>query len=230
MVTTKANDIDIAGASGNTTDSALAPASYSENWSLHPGEALRRKRGLTAKEQQGLAKQPVVLPQAVFESPALRGKAFYADESCLIFCGEVREVLGWLRDAGVLVDCIVTSPPFYGQRDYGVAGQIGLELKPEEYITKLVDVFCDTREVLNTTGSLWVNLGDTYWNGRGQAKGQDVKQLARRFGLRPQDRRGDGKLCKNKQLLLIPHRFAIAMQDKDWIVRKDIVWAKFNPL
>jgi len=203
---------------------------YSEAWSLHPGAALRRKRGISAKEQQVRAKHPVVLAQEVFESRALRKKAFHADKDCLIFCGEVREVLDWLRQAGVFVDCIVTSPPFYGQRDYGVAGQLGLEQKPEEFITNLVKVFSDTHEVLSTTGSLWVNLGDTYWNGRGQARGQDEKQLARRFGLRPQDRRGDGKLCKNKQLLLIPHRFAIAMQDKDWIVRNDNVWVKPNPI
>ncbi|MDG4598067.1 MAG: hypothetical protein P9F75_20655 [Candidatus Contendobacter sp.] len=68
--------------------------SYSEKWSLHPGEALRRKRGLSAKEQQALAKQPVVLAQDVFESPTLRRKAYYADENCPIFCGEVRKVLG----------------------------------------------------------------------------------------------------------------------------------------
>jgi site-specific DNA-methyltransferase (cytosine-N4-specific) len=206
------------------------PSDYSEKWSLHPGETLRRKRGISAKEQQVLAKNPAVLPQQIFESSALTKKAFYADETCLIFCGEVREVLSWLRGAGVFADCIVTSPPFYGQRDYGVPGQIGLEQKPAEFITKLVDVFSDAREVLNTSGSLWVNLGDTYWNGRGQARGQDDKQLARRFGLRPQDRRGDGKLCKNKQLLLIPHRFAISMQDEDWIVRNDNVWVKPNPI
>jgi len=185
---------------------------------------------LSAADQQALAKHPVPLAQKIFESPVLAKKAFYADESCLIFCGEVRQVLGWLREAGVFADCIVTSPPFYGQRDYGVAGQLGLEQKPEEFLSNLVDVFSDAREVLNTSGSLWVNLGDTYWNGRGQARGQDDKQLARRFGLRPQDRRGDGKLCKNKQLLLIPHRFAIAMQAADWIVRNDNVWVKPNPI
>lgn len=209
------------------TDSIV---SYVEKWSLHPGEAIRRKRGISAKEQQSLAKNPVVLAQEIFESQTLRNKAFYADENCLIFCGEVREVLGWLRDTGVFVDCIVTSPPFYGQRDYGIAGQIGLELHPDEYVKKLIDVFCDIREVLNTTGSLWVNIGDTYWNGRGEHKGRDQKQQARRFGLRPQDRRGDGKICKNKQLLLVPHRFAIAMQDNDWIVRNDNVWIKPNPI
>lgn len=203
---------------------------HSEEWSLHPGTAQRRKRGLSAQEQQERAKHPPVLPQELFESRGLRKKAFHADKNCLIFCGDVHEVLGWLIDAGLFVDCVVTSPPFYGQRDYGVAGQLGLEQKPEEFISKLVNVFDDAREVLQTTGSLWVNLGDTYWNGRGEHKGTDHKQQARRFGLRPQDRRGDGKLCKNKQLLLIPHRFAIAMQDKEWIVRNDNVWVKPNPI
>jgi site-specific DNA-methyltransferase (adenine-specific) len=205
-------------------------APYSETWSLHPGATLRSKRGISAAEQQDRAKHPLVLPQEIFESSELRNKAFYADEKCLIFCGEVRDVLKWLREAAIFVDCVVTSPPFYGQRDYGVAGQFGLEQKPEEYIRKLVDAFGDTREIMHTTGSLWVNLGDTYWNGRGQHRGKDLKQAARRFGLRPQDRRGDGKLCKNKQLLLIPHRFAIAMQDENWIVRNDNVWVKPNPI
>jgi site-specific DNA-methyltransferase (adenine-specific) len=203
---------------------------YAEKWSLHPGEALRRKRGISAKEQQARAKHPLAISQEVFESPALREKAFYADKDSMIFCGDVREVLGWLREAGIYADCVVTSPPFYGQRDYGVAGQIGLEQTPYEFIAKLVDVFSDVREVLQTSGSLWVNLGDTYWNGRGEHRGKDKKQDARRFGLRPQDRRGDGKLCKNKQLLLLPHRFAIAMQDKEWIVRNDNVWVKPNPI
>lgn len=106
---------------------------YSEKWSLHPGEALRLKRGLSAKEQQTRAKHPVVLSQNIFETPSLRKKAFFADKNCMIFCGEVREVLRWLNEAGVFADSVITSPPFYGQRDYGVAGQIGLEQKPQEF-------------------------------------------------------------------------------------------------
>jgi site-specific DNA-methyltransferase (adenine-specific) len=201
-----------------------------EAWSMHPGAVQRRARGVNAKQQQALAKHPSQTARSVFENSTLRRKAFYADSQTLIFQAEVREALGWLKEAGLFVDCIVTSPPFYGQRDYGVAGQIGLEGTPYEFIAKLVDVFCSARDVLKTTGSLWMNLGDTYWNGRGEHKGKDHKQQARRFGLRPQDRRGDGRLCKNKQLLLIPHRFAIAMQDREWIVRNDNVWVKPNPI
>lgn len=91
----RARNIDIdADTLINSAVATGGSVSYSEKWSLHPGEALRRKRGLSAKEQQALAKQPVVLTQDVFESPTLRRKAFYADETCLIFCGEVRKVLG----------------------------------------------------------------------------------------------------------------------------------------
>ena len=124
-----------------------------EQWSMHPGAVQRHKRGLTAKQQQALAKHPPITRQAIFESPELTRRAFYADSRCLIFHAEVRDALGWLKAAGLEVDCIVTSPPFYGQRDYGVAGQIGLEGTPYEFVSKLVEVFRDTREVLKTTGS-----------------------------------------------------------------------------
>ena len=221
-------ELQYAPVMNNRTDNGFT--SYSETWSMNPGATLRQKRGISGKEQQVRAKHPVVLAQDIFQAESLRKKAYYADSSSLVFCGEVHEVLRWLQDAGILADCVVTSPPFYGQRDYAVVGQLGLEQTPQEFIKKLVEAFAATREVLQTTGSLWVNLGDTYWNGRGEHKGKDHKQSARRFGLRPQDRRGDGKLCKNKQLLLVPHRFAIAMQDKDWLLRNDNVWVKPNPI
>src|SRR5690606_1548175 len=135
-----------------------------------------------------------------------------------------------LATAGVIVNCMVTSPPFYGQRDYGAEGQIGLEEHPQQFIEQLVACFEAVKPVLAENGSLWVNLGDTYWSGKGEHKSGEGKQSARRFGLRPQDRSGDGLLCKPKQLLLIPHRFAIEMQDKDWLVRNDNVWVKPNPI
>jgi len=169
-------------------------------------------------------------PQAVFESSFLTKKAFYADEHTLIFHADVNTAFEWLRTAALRVDCIVTSPPFYGQRDYNVDGQIGLEDNPLDYITKLVVAFNGAVDVLKETGSLWVNIGDTYWSGRGEHRGKDHKQSARRFGIRPQDKKGDGKYTRGKQLLLIPHRFAIAMQDQRWIVRNDNVWVKPNPL
>lgn len=130
----------------------------------------------------------------------------------------------------MVVDCIVTSPPFYGQRDYGVEGQLGLESHPSEYISNLLEVFSLCWDLLSDTGSLWVNLGDTYWSGKGAHLSSESKQSARRFGLRPQDAPGDGAWARPKQLLLIPHRFAIAMQDAGWLVRNDNVWVKPNPV
>lgn len=177
-----------------------------------------------------LALIPQIATEEAFCDAKLRKAAYYADENVLIFNMDVREAMAHLATAGVLVNCMVTSPPFYGQRDYGAKGQIGLEEHPQQFIEQLVACFESARPVLAENGSLWVNLGDTYWSGKGEHKSGESKQSARRFGLRPQDRTGDGLLCKPKQLLLIPHRFAIAMQDKDWIVRNDNVWVKPNPI
>lgn len=203
---------------------------------------LRRATGKVAKnrtsrldEAKPLTKAnaallPQVASKATFADKELRKAAFYSDDNVLIFNMDVRQAMGYLARAGVTVNCIVTSPPFYGQRDYGVSGQIGLEEHPREFVAKLVESFEASRPVLAENGSLWVNLGDTYWSGKGEHKSGETKQSARRFGLRPQDRTGDGDLCKPKQLLLIPHRFAIAMQDRDWLVRNDNVWVKPNPI
>jgi site-specific DNA-methyltransferase (adenine-specific) len=177
-----------------------------------------------------LALRPQVTSHDAFTNPELRKAAYYADDNVLIFNMDVREAMAHLAAAGVIVNCMVTSPPFYGQRDYGAKGQIGLEEHPQQFIEQLVDCFESAKPVLAENGSLWVNLGDTYWSGKGEHKSGESKQSARRFGLRPQDRTGDGRLCKPKQLLLIPHRFAIGMQDRDWIVRNDNVWVKPNPI
>jgi site-specific DNA-methyltransferase (adenine-specific) len=176
------------------------------------------------------ALHPATTPQSTFCSKRLVKEAYHADESTLVFQGDVRSALVSLAEEGVEVDCIVTSPPFYGQRDYEHDEQLGLEDHPREFIEALVDVFRQCKPVLRDTGSLWVNLGDTYWSGKGQHRSKEAKQGARRFGMRPQDKRGDGEWCRPKQLLLIPHRFAIAMQDDGWLVRNDNVWVKPNPI
>lgn len=177
-----------------------------------------------------VALRPEHTPEEVFQSAQLVEAAFFADPTCLVFQGDAVASLGIMAAAGLKVDCIVTSPPFYGQRDYGVEGQIGLELNPADYITRLLAVFAACIPLMKPTSSLWVNLGDTYWSGRGQHRSGENKQSARRFGLRPQDHRRGGNWTRSKQLLLIPHRFAIAMQDVGWVVRNDNVWVKPNPL
>lgn len=176
------------------------------------------------------ALHPEPTPQAVFTSSDLRVEAYYSDDQALLLNMDVKKGLQQLINGNVKVDCIVTSPPFYGQRDYGFDGQIGLEKHPRDFIDHLVEVFDLCSQVLKDTGSLWVNLGDTYWSGKGAHKSAEAKQGARRFGIRPQDLPGDGEWTRPKQLLLIPHRFAIAMQDAGWLVRNDNVWIKPNPV
>jgi len=144
--------------------------------------------------------------------------------------GDVKHCLQRLIDARIEVDCIVTSPPYYGQRDYGIDGQLGLEDHPQHFIDHLIEVFTLCGALLRETGSLWINIGDTYWSGKGAHKSGEVKQEARRFGLRPQDRTGDGRWTRPKQLLLIPHRLAIALQEQGWLVRNDVVWIKPHPV
>lgn len=176
------------------------------------------------------ALRPVKTSQRRFNSSRIRKEAVFADGKTVLLHGDVKERLQLLIDAGIEVDCIVTSPPYYGQRDYGVDGQIGLEEHPSAFIDDLVEVFDLCAQALKETGSMWINIGDTYWSGKGAHKSKEKKQGARRFGIRPQDKPGDGKWARPKQLLLIPHRLAIALQDNGWLVRNDNVWVKPNPV
>lgn len=162
------------------------------------------------------------------ENPGHSGMTPYFSSSCItLYKGSALQVLSTIKEESV--DCIVTSPPYYGKRDYGIDGQLGLEEHPQIYINNLIAVFREAKRILKPSGSLWVNIGDTYWSGKGRSHGEDSKQKNRRFG-RPQDKKGEGPWCVPKQLLLIPHRFAIAMQDEGWIVRNDNVWHKPAPI
>lgn len=206
----------------STTARHLAP--------VPPSSASVDDAGMLKDTPANRALHPETLPPNAFRNKRLRDGAVFADDDSLILCGDVKEELQKLIDAKILVDCIVTSPPYYGQRDYGVDGQLGQEEHPREFISNLVEVFALCRQLLRETGSLWINIGDTYWSGKGAHKSKEVKQGARRFGLRPQDRPGDGVWTRPKQLLLIPHRLAIELQDDGWLVRNDNVWVKPNPV
>ncbi len=131
-------------------------------------------------------------------------------------------------DAGTVQTCI-TSPPYWGLRDYGSEGQLGLEPTPGEYVAKLVSVFAEVRRVLRDDGTLWLNLGDSYascpasggpgkqWDGNNQRTPMD-RQYRRPSGLKPKD------------LVGIPWRVAFALQEDGWTLRSDIIWAKPNPM
>jgi DNA modification methylase len=125
------------------------------------------------------------------------------------------------------VQCVVTSPPYYGLRDYGVAGQIGLEATPEEWVAELVAVFREVRRVLRDDGALWLNVGDCY--GSGTRATRDVSRSTKHgYWNNPNISRRVGSPAK--QLLGMPWRLALALQADGWWVRSDIIWAKPNPM
>lgn len=146
------------------------------------------------------------------------------------------DALGVLRDLpGGSIDCCVTSPPYWGLRDYGVEGQIGLESTPQEYTAKIVEVFEEVRRVLTDDGTLWLNLGDSYNNTDKWSGGQNAgKHVVAKDGGVPSHavsrKRPPLSGLKPKDLCGIPWRVAFALQDAGWWLRSDIIWAKSNPM
>ena len=132
------------------------------------------------------------------------------------------------------VHCCVTSPPYLGLRDYGCEGQIGLESTPDAYVSKMVDVFLEVRRVLRDDGTLWLNLGDSYFNSRPGSGGKCVLPRAGksmtegRYHDAKRDFTGTG--IKPKDLIGIPWRVAFALQADGWYLRQDIIWHKPNPM
>lgn len=154
---------------------------------------------------------------------------FYADDGVTLYQGDALAVLREMGDESV--NCIVTSPPYFGLRDYGIEGQHGLEETPAEYVETMRSVFAEARRVLAKDGTLWLNLGDSYYSGRGKPgpNSADAKSAARRGWTRAVDRPG-ADWAKPKNLLGIPWRVAFALQDDGWILRNDIIWAKTQPM
>ena len=126
---------------------------------------------------------------------------YYADEWTTLYHCDVGTGIPLASDS---VQCVVTSPPYWGLRDYGATDQVGLESSPREYVAKLVSVFRDVRRVLRDNGTLWLNLGDTYT--------------------------GVGNGLKQKDLVGIPWRVAFALRADGWYLRSDIIWNKTNPM
>lgn len=149
----------------------------------------------------------------------------------MIHVGDCLEVMRRL-EAGSVQTC-VTSPPYFGLRDYGHDGQIGLEATPDAFVGKLVEVFREVKRLLRDDGTLWLNLGDSYnaYNGnRGQSESLDRERDAE---ARPKLAKGAGlttSSLKNKDLIGIPWRVAFALQADGWYLRQDIIWSKPNPM
>src|SRR5574343_992618 len=137
---------------------------------------------------------------------------------------------------GKSVQCVVTSPPYWGLRDYGVEGQLGLEKTPDEYVANMVAVFREVRRVLKDDGVLWLNLGDSYCSvghkkshsGFGTTGLSGGKAQEHSPTRRENDARSLG--LKHKDLIGIPWRVAFALQADGWYLRQDIIWHKPNPM
>lgn len=156
-------------------------------------------------------------------------------ERNVIYQGDCLEVLKTLSDGSV--NCCITSPPYYGLRDYGVPGQLGNENSPEEYIKKLVDVFTEVRRVLADDGTLWVVIADSYAGSNQGAgtKNLNPKQASNKGTVYMSDRNHKSKSlridgCKPKDLMGIPWLLAFALRESGWYLRQDIIWAKGNPM
>lgn len=176
--------------------------------------------------------------------------------SVRIITGDCRDVLRALPDQSV--NCCVTSPPYFGLRDYGVDGQIGLEETPDAFVAEMVAVFREVRRVLRDDGTLWLNLGDSYaGSGRGGNptkesstlqgghSSQEASMVSRTRGSKlpagfHEKARLDGSIgrawmsppagLKQKDLIGIPWRVAFALQADGWFLRQDIIWSKPNPM
>ncbi|KAA6334813.1 Modification methylase DpnIIB [termite gut metagenome] len=160
-----------------------------------------------------------------------------------IYTGDALAILSTLPDKSV--SCCVTSPPYYGLRDYGVTGQIRQEDTPEEYIKRLVDIFREIRRILTGEGVLWLNIGDCYWRGKGRngertgedqqeryREGKSINRGCSNTGIKNTITAQNGKheVIKPKDLIGIPWMLAFALRADGWYLRQEIIWHKLNPM
>ncbi len=149
-----------------------------------------------------------------------------------ILVGDALDQLRGLADGSVR--CCVTSPPYWSLRDYGVAGQLGLESTPAEYVAGMVAVFREVRRVLVDDGTLWLNLGDSYSGAVGSGQ-NDFRSSSLSGGKSKRDPMNEEGITRNtllapKNLVGIPWRVAFALQADGWYLRSDIIWSKPNPM
>lgn len=122
------------------------------------------------------------------------------------------------------VQTVITSPPYWSLRDYGIKSQVGLEASVYDFITALADIFDEVNRVLKNDGTLWLNIGDSYTSGGRDRRAPDKKNVARAMGTRPPTPEG----LKPKDLIGVPWRLAFELQDRGWYLRSDIIWNKPN--
>ena len=164
----------------------------------------------------------VTTPGSAVTTPASARAQFW-----IVYQGDCRKVLQDLPAASM--NCVVTSPPYFWQRDYGVDGQSGMEPTIDGFVAGLREVFDGLRRVLTPDGTAWLNLGDTYYSAKGRPHGRDAKHRSRRLpGLRAVD--GPGLGLPRKSLIGIPWRVALALQQDGWTLRSAVAWVRSSSL
>lgn len=158
------------------------------------------------------------------ETRKITRRPFYPLDEDVILEGDAFTALQRLPDASV--QCVITSPPYWGLRDYNNLNQIGLESSLPQFINSLTAIFREARRVLKNDGLLWLNIGDGYTSGNRTWRAPDKKNRARAMDVRPPTPQG----LKPKDLMGIPWRLAFALQDDGWFLRADIVWNKPNAM
>ncbi|MDD2307887.1 MAG: site-specific DNA-methyltransferase [Prolixibacteraceae bacterium] len=145
-----------------------------------------------------------------------------SQDPLVTICGDTRDVIKNLPDN--TFQCVITSPPYWGVRDYGMEGQIGAEPNLNDYITDLVNVFSDVRRVLKPDGTFWLNIANTYTSGGRTWRQEDSKNKGRAMSYRPPTPEG----LKKKDLIGVAWMLAMACQLEGWYLRNDIIWCKPN--
>jgi site-specific DNA-methyltransferase (adenine-specific) len=149
---------------------------------------------------------------------------YFCLESSMIIEGDALYAVSRLPSKSI--QCVVTSPPYWGLRDYEIVGQIGLEATLDQFLNHLVSIFSEIKRVLRDDGTLWINIGDGYTSGNRGYRAPDKKNPARAMSIRPDTPEG----LKPKDLIGVPWRLAFELQRDGWFLRSDVVWNKPNAM
>lgn len=161
-----------------------------------------------------------MISNAFEDSPTFTKKTPITNSS--IIFGDSRVVLNGIQEN--TFQCCITSPPYWGLRDYGIEGQIGAEFELDAYIKDIVSVFREVRRTLKPDGTLWLNIGDSFTSGNRTWRDEDKKNPGRGMSYRPPTPQG----LKPKDLIGVPWKIAFALQQDGWYLRSDIIWNKPN--
>lgn len=181
------------------------------------------ERALVTRKKAIAASNETEMPASYWHDGTPKGL------TCNVYNGDALQVLGKLPTERF--HCVVTSPPYFWLRDYSVSGQIGHEESVVAYVDAIADVMDEVYRVLRRDGVVFLNLGDTYYSGKGKSHGTDPKSAKRRFGLRAVDKSGGlGIGLKPKSVIGVPWRVAIEMSRRKWVLRSAIIWHRKHAL